>query len=231
MFAGASTAFRLAGGGQLADGAELPAVLLRPAGLGGRNLDADGRPVVFGAAPDRQRDGPRAGHRGPLSAHVRVRPARRIGGRPAQQAAGPVRHPDPLRAVGRRLCLLDRHRRHRDVDGLPAGAGAGLRQRLRQSGPAKLHRRAGPPGGAVQRGHLELGVAQYGPGLRCRPGRGVRRRPGAGHLLRPQRRVVSGGPGLAGPHAPRRSAPEPAGSRRKRDRCGRDCGTCGGPPS
>ena len=43
----------------------------------------------------------------------------------------------------------------------------------RQSFIAELVR----PGGFVQRGHPELGLAQHGPRVRRRPGRGVRRRP------------------------------------------------------
>src|SRR5580692_10261629 len=48
--------------------AELPAVLLRAAGLGGGHLDADGGAVVPGAGPDAQRDAARPHHGGPVPA-------------------------------------------------------------------------------------------------------------------------------------------------------------------
>lgn len=113
----------------LARCAQLPAVLLRPAGLGGRHVDADRGAVVPGAPSDEQRDGARAFDRGAFPADVPVRPCRWAGGRSDGQAAGSVRHPDPLRPAGRRLRRPDRDGHHSDVDGVRACARARRRQR------------------------------------------------------------------------------------------------------
>ena len=205
FFTGAPAALRVAGRGQLPEGAELPAVFLRPAGFGGRHLDADRGPVVSGAATHWQRDGPRAGDSGPLSAYVRLRPDRRVGRRSDEQAPRALRDADAGRAVGRHLRGVDRNRCHRHVDGLPSGPGSRRRQHLRQPDPAELHRRDGPPSGSVQCGDVELRVTQCGSGVRRRAGRSVRRRAWTGRLLRPERGVVWGGAGLAGHDAQCRS--------------------------
>src|ERR1700748_3245797 len=86
-----------AGGDGAAGGAEnvrgavhaaLPALLLGPAGLHLRHLDADGRPVVPGPGADELRHPARAGDRDPVRAGPFPRPVGRRGRRPAGQAAG-----------------------------------------------------------------------------------------------------------------------------------------------
>ena len=209
-FSGPPPAVPAEADGLVAAPAELPVVLLRPARLGGRHLDADGRPVLPGARPDPQRNPAWPDHRGQVPADVPVRPAGRRVRRPDGQAAGALRHPDAVRPAGRGLRRHGRHAHHQAADRLPAGRRPRLRQRLRQPGPAELHLRDGVRRRSAERGHPQLGGHEHGPGLRRRARRRDRRRHRPGPVLRLQRGVVRRRAGLAGRHAPGRAVPRQA---------------------
>ena len=136
---------------------QLPAVLLRPARLGDRHLDADDRPVVPRPRPHAQRDAARAHHRGPLPPDPDLRPGRRAVRRPQGQAPDTARHADLGRPPGGRVRRAHRHPRDPAVERLPARDRARLRQRLRQPRPAGVHLRDGPAGGPRERGDAQLG--------------------------------------------------------------------------
>src|ERR1700748_2223058 len=85
--------------GLVAAPAQLPAVLLRSAGLGRRDLDAERRAVLPRARPDPPLSPAGPHQRGQVPAHVAVRPDRRGVRGPDGPAARAVRDPDAVRAA------------------------------------------------------------------------------------------------------------------------------------